>query len=319
MPAVNVRLFGQISVACDDQAVEDLIPGKAKELFCYLLLRRQHPVARESLATVLWEDCTTEHSKQYLRKALWQLQRSMRAPAQPANSLLQVNAQWVAINPAVGIRLDIEEFENTCNAAQCPSWWRSGCPPAVLQAALDLYRGDLMEGCYRDWCLNERERLQNIYLVTLERFVTYCDASGEYGKGLHYSERILHCDRAHEVAHQHMMRLLYRAGDRAGALRQYERCAAALQEELGVQPSAGTRRLYQQISGDHLLPRVAPDDNSSPSGERLSLLQSAFGRLQDVKTTLDTLQATIEDTLSQIRKGLHPPLHTPSSPEDTPQ
>src|SRR5436190_19488575 len=46
------------------------------------------------------------------------------------------------------------------------------------------------------------------------------------------------------------MRLYYLAGDRTGALRQYEHCVTALNEELGVKPSRLTARLYEQMKLD---------------------------------------------------------------------
>jgi DNA-binding SARP family transcriptional activator len=316
---LNVRLFGQLSVSCGDESLDHLIPGKAKELLCYLLTHRQRPVTRESLATILWEDCTTEHSKQYLRKALWQLQRSLYTPAQSPEGVLQVDAQCLSINCGADIWLDIEEFESTCAAAQSTSWWTDGHCLEVLQVVFDLYRGDLLEGWYEDWCLYERERLQNMYLVLLVKFAAYCEGHGEYGKGLQCGARILQFDRAHEVAHQHLMRLLYLAGDRAGALRQYERCAAALKEELGVQPSECTRRLYQQISESELLLGAMPDRNSSVANEGLGPLHSALGGLQNVKIALDALQNAVDDALSRIGRALQLSSHAETSSKDTPR
>ena len=48
------------------------------------------------------------------------------------------------------------------------------------------------------------------------------------------------------------MRLYYLAGDRTAALRQYQQCAAALDEELGVRPAQRTVRLYEQIRLDQV-------------------------------------------------------------------
>jgi DNA-binding SARP family transcriptional activator len=46
------------------------------------------------------------------------------------------------------------------------------------------------------------------------------------------------------------MRLTCLAGDRSGALRQYECCRVALWEELGVEPTQKTKTLLQQIQQD---------------------------------------------------------------------
>jgi DNA-binding SARP family transcriptional activator len=183
----------------------------------------------------------------------------------------------------------------------------------------DLYRGDLLEGWYEDWCLYERERLQNIYLVMLVKCAAYCQSHGVFGKGLQYGARILQFDRAHEVAHQHLMTLLYLAGDRAGALRQYERCAVALKEELGAQPSECTRRLYKQISEGHLLLGAMPNQNSSIANEGHDLLHSALGSLQNVKLALDVLQNAVDDALSRIGRALQSSSHAEASPKDAPR
>jgi hypothetical protein len=46
------------------------------------------------------------------------------------------------------------------------------------------------------------------------------------------------------------MRLHYIAGDRTGALRQFERCRDALREELGIAPGERIRLLCEQIRAD---------------------------------------------------------------------
>src|SRR6185436_8118355 len=115
--------------------------------------------------------------------------------------------------------------------------------------AVEFYRGDLLEGCYQDWCLYERELLQNKYLPILDKLLGYCLVHQEFDAGQRYGGLILRYDRARERTHQLLMRLHFLAGDRTGALRQYERCVVALREELGVQPDRRTVALYEEIRG----------------------------------------------------------------------
>jgi two-component SAPR family response regulator len=91
-----------------------------------------------------------------------------------------------------------------------------------------LYHGDLLEDWFQDWCLYERERLQNIYLAALDKLMDYCEASRDYDAGLAYGTRILRHDLARERTHRRLMRLYYLAGDRTSALRQYDRCVQIL-------------------------------------------------------------------------------------------
>lgn len=309
MPTLNIRLFGQFSVCCGDAALEDLIPGKAKELFCYLLIHGARPLAREALATVLWEDCTSEHSRQYLRKALWQLQRALCQSGSSAGPVLEVDAQWVSLPSCTNIRVDVIEFEQSFSRAQHPASLQDGSRRYALQAAVDLYGGGLLEGWYQDWCLYDRERLQNMYLVMLDKLVACCEADSEYEMGVSCAGRILDCDRAHESAHQHIMRLRYLSGDRAGALRQFEHCAAALKEELGVEPSQRTRDLCRQIREGRPLaistgPSTGPSGLQKETGEEASLLEAAMKRLTEVKASLASLQHIVDETLAGVGQAL---------------
>jgi DNA-binding SARP family transcriptional activator len=304
MPDLRVKLFGRLNI-CSDSSIENLIPGKAKELLCYLLIHPERSPGRESLASILWADCSTENSKQYLRKALWQLQRAFPKVGMSAESILKANSQWVAVNPRADIWVDVAEFERLCSGDPNPSRSAGKSCQEALEAAADLYRGELLEGWYQEWCLYDRERLQNMYLMLLDKVVALSHANHEYEKGVEYATRILKCDRARESAHQHLMRLRYQAGDRAGALRQYESCAAALKEELGVQPSEQTLELHRQICADQTLLRTARAKNDPPwPPNEPSLLQRALHQLQEVKAALGILQNTVDESLSRVREVL---------------
>lgn len=100
----------------------------------------------------------------------------------------------------------------------------------VIQNAVQLYQGPLLEGWYQDWCLYERERLQSMYLAMLDELMGYCEVRHDYETGLLYGMGIMSYDWARERTHRRLMRLHYLNGDRAAALRQYEQCAVALKE-----------------------------------------------------------------------------------------
>src|SRR5262249_55549726 len=123
-----------------------------------------------------------------------------------------------------------------------------------IQSAAALYQGDLLEGWYQDWCLFERERFQIMYLMLLDQLVQYCDIHGQYSTGLFYGTEILRHEHACERAHRQLMRLYFLSGDRTQAVHQYQRCAAALQKELDIEPSESTKQLYEQIRSDSLTP-----------------------------------------------------------------
>jgi hypothetical protein len=90
------------------------------------------------------------------------------------------------------------------------------------------------------------------------------------------------------------MRLLALEGERGAALAQYENCRKILTQELGVEPSAYTRELYEQIRSGTLKPkaeRVSPIP-STPLHNLPVPLTPFVGREQE----LDELGRLIADS-----------------------
>ena len=98
MSTLKFRLFGKFNVECDTQSVKGLDSGKEQELLSYLLVRRDRSHPRETLASLLWGDSSTEKSKKYLRQALWHLQSGLEVSDAAAPQLLLVEHDWVQLN-----------------------------------------------------------------------------------------------------------------------------------------------------------------------------------------------------------------------------
>src|SRR5262249_2961614 len=232
MPPLRVRLFGKLSVQRQERIVNGLDACKVRELFCYLLLYRQSPHPRESLASLFWGDSSTAQSKKYLRQALWELQTALNADLYPGHDgVFIVEPEWVRLNPAAELWLDVAIFEQALVLTRGMAGSSLDADGVeALRNAARLYQGDLMEGCYQDWCLCERERLQSAYLIMLDKLMDCCEARQEYEEGLAYGQCVMRYERARESTHRRLMRLHYLAGDRTAALRQYARCVEALTE-----------------------------------------------------------------------------------------
>ena len=305
MSRLSIQLFGKFCVRRNEQVLEGFDARKVQELFCYLLLHRNHSLPRETLAGLLWPDTTTIQSKKNLRQALWQLQSALGSQTEPLNDrVLLVEPEWVQLNLEANFWLDVVIFEKAFDLVQkVPGHELDAQRVQVLQDAVQLYEGPLLEGWYQDWCLLERERLQNMYLTMLDKLMSYCEARHDYVTSLLYGMRIMCYDRARERTHRRLMRLDYLLGDRAEALRQYERCATALDEELGVRPSKSTVALYKQIQADQLdEPKsivVLRETDPSIKAVTPSLLE-VLGKLTYLQETLADLQTQIQQSIQQV-------------------
>lgn len=256
MEPLRISLFGVFDVEHQGQKVDTFKSCKVKELICYLILNPGGRHSREKLATLLADQCSTLQSRAYLRKVLWQLQQSLD-PLMDATGLplLNVENEWIQLRLNDGIWIDVQAFQETYATVKGqPGYTLTEDQFEQLQRAIHLYKGDLLETCYKDWCIHERERLKEIYLVMLDKLMSACEVRQAYEQGIGYGHYILCHDEAREHTHRQMMRLHYLAGKRTAALRQFKKCTAQLETHLGVSPAESTMQLYQQICDGNLIP-----------------------------------------------------------------
>jgi DNA-binding SARP family transcriptional activator len=304
MPTLKLQLFGRFCVSYDGRELYSFDAGKVRELLCYLSLYRK-PHAREMLAGLLWSESSTSQAKKYLRQALWQLQATLETNLGPLKQRLAlVEADWVRLNPALDLWLDVVEFEKACVSASAGNHELDPDKAKSLHEAVQLYQGDLLEGCYQDWCLYERERLQNIYLATLDRLICYSEANQFYQEALTYATEVLRYDPARERAHRQIMRLYFAFGDRTASLRQYQRCVAALKTELGVCPSARTRTLFERIQADEIDPSPLPASEKLTPENATTLLPEVLDHLKTVRSTLSNIQRQVQKDIRTVELAL---------------
>jgi DNA-binding SARP family transcriptional activator len=315
---LRIFLFGKPSIQLDGKELSQSISLKVQELLYYILMYRDRPHFREVLSTLLWGESPTPKSKKYLRQTLWQLQKTL-VLSEPTGhpNLLEIDLEWIRVNQDANYWLDVSQFEMTSQASNRIKA-KDLSPQDVdkLQIAVNLYSGDLLEGWYQDWCIYQRERFQNIYFEMLEKLMAYCDAHRLYEEGQVYGSRILSIDPIRERTLRRMMRLYYGSGNRTEALRLFKRFEAALQSELGVEPSRPTLLLVEQIRQDRLNlspveqdapnpARPAPHPRTKPQHllERLAYLNHFFVLLSNVQ---NWVREDIEAIERELKSGSDP-------------
>jgi predicted ATPase len=123
-----------------------------------------------------------------------------------------------------------------------------------LKQAVELYRGDFLTGFYvlhapdfEAWMFAEQARLRELVMQALHTLVGSYNEPHDLHKGINFARRLLALEPWREEAHQQLMLLLARNGQRGAALAQYDLCRQVLFEELGVEPMAETTKLYEHI------------------------------------------------------------------------
>jgi len=286
---IRMYLFGRFEARCDRRQIPGLRARKVQEFLSYVLLSKQRPIQREKLADLLWQHVDSRCCKKYLRQALWQLQRAYEAEASAGDGpLLTVDQEWIGIHSDAPIWVDVMELERAYETAiEAPNGELAPLLRERLRSAAALYRGELLEGWYYDWCVYHRETYRAMYLSLMHRLMVDAEATGNWEAGLVYGRRALQEDRASERTHALMMRLHQMAGDRTAALRQFELCETALRDDLGVVPQDSTRRLYELI-------RDSGDASARPRGpESAQAVLVPLVKLRELNRSLSVLQQQV--------------------------
>jgi predicted ATPase/DNA-binding SARP family transcriptional activator len=239
---LSIYLFGSPRFSISGQPIARKIPARALEFAAHLLLHREAPVSRETIAFKLWPDLTEEEALGEARRALYVLRQYL-----PDSSV-----QWIATdrrnvvwNTDAPYLLDVQEYERLCNAG------------SIAEAAA-LYTGDLLETMQGEWLLPEREHLRLTQLRLLENLTTQLRERGSFAEALSYARRALRIDPWNEAFVREAMMLRALGGDRSGALHDYRSFQESLKREMDALPAAETATLFEKIrSGTLTTQRVS--------------------------------------------------------------
>ncbi len=239
MKSLRLMLLGGLDL-CDTAGEKIAIAGtKAALLLAYLALRPGKAHSREHLIGVLWSDRGESQARGSLRQALWALRRVLEG-TEP--SPLIIDGETLALDPAA-IEIDISTFERLV---------AEGSPDA-LQAAIALYRGELLEGvrvrdpAFEEFLRSERQRLHEQAVDACSRLLNHQLRTGTNDSAAATAKRLLTIDPLQEVAHRTLMESHANRNQLGLAVKQYQACREILQRELQVEPDAETERLFNRI------------------------------------------------------------------------
>lgn len=275
MAHLSINVLGSAQVSLAGKPVTTFESLKVRALLIYLAVEADRPHRRETLLGLLWPDYPQESARHSLRQALFNLRSSIGdQTAQPPYLIISRDA--IQFNRESDYSLDLASFNQhhrACKEALGKEIQDSSACPEGMQEMAKLYRGEFLQGFFledsdrfEDWALVQRESLRQQVIDVLTYLAGYHELHGDYQAARGYASRQLELDPWREEAYRQLMRVLALDGQRSAALAQYEACKRILAEELDVEPSAETRKLYEEIRFGTLEVKTGQPsyDSSSP-------------------------------------------------------
>src|SRR5881296_1656633 len=235
---VEFRLLGTLSLTTADgrEAGSLLSQPRRLALLAYLAAATPRgPHRRDTLLALFWPELDQEHARAALRQSLHVLRTALGA-----DTLVSRGDEEIG--------LDFERI--WCDVAAFARAIDGGEPGQ----ALDLYRGNLLEGFFisdapefERWLEFERAKLAGVAARTARMLAQSCEKRGDLSTAVHWARRAIELAPNDEGLLRQLIAVLDRTGDRAGALQAYEEFAQHLAEEYEAEPAAETKALLAAV------------------------------------------------------------------------
>ncbi len=265
MAKLSVSLLGGFSVVLDGRLITSFESNKVRALLAYLVTEADRPHSRDKLSALLWPDMPDQAARSNLRYALSNLRKAI-GDAYASQPFLCISKQTVQLNLDGNLDADVLTFSRQLG--------QSPLGLSNLEEAMRMYQGDFLDGFYiggdsafEEWVVLKREQLRRQALETLHHLAQAYQENGDLANALSASWRRVDLEPWSEESHRDLMLLLGLSGRRAAALSQYETCRRVLAEELNVEPSSETTRIYEQIRDGKIKPLTQVPEQVSPPVE----------------------------------------------------
>ena len=256
MAQLTLSFLGHFQVTLAGKPITNFESDRVRVLLAYLATEADRPHRREQVASLLWPDQPEQTARSNLRHVLRKLHQAL-GKSDPDSPWLLTTRQTIQFNPTSNHKLDVTLF--TSLLAICESHAHASlfeCQDCIerLSRAAALYGGNFLAGLslagsegLEEWVLVRQERFHRQALETMYQLANYYEAADDYEAAQQFAWRQVELEMWREEAHQQLMRILARSGQRSAALAQYESCCQILAEELGLDPSAETVALHERI------------------------------------------------------------------------
>jgi SARP family transcriptional regulator, regulator of embCAB operon len=246
---VRVRLLGRLGVEQGHHWLDgSALPGRqGRVVLAYLALCHQ-PVARDELADLVWTDTLTASWERDLSAVVSKVRAALDGIG--LGSALPGAFGCYELQLPAGSRVDVEDAVRFVEDAE--SAWRvcdaDTAVPAAATAA-NLARRPFLPAERGLWVEQRRDELQATLLRALDVLVEGLAGGPFVHDAVRYAKEAVARDPYRETGYVRLMRLHLRQGNRAEALRVYDRCYRILADDLGVAPSPQTEDAHRQALG----------------------------------------------------------------------
>jgi LuxR family maltose regulon positive regulatory protein len=250
---LTINLLGHVEIFRDPKrqfAADAWTTRRSHDILCFIATRRHRRASKDTIIDTFWGETDFDVVAKNFHPTVSHIRKALNSNQSFKQNFLLYRDGDYLLNPDFAYSIDIEEFDRMVAEGDAARRAREQdrCV-ACYEAAIKLYRGEFMRGCYDEWAEEQRSYYNEQYLHMLETLAMAAFGQKELPRALQLASQILRDDPYREDIHCLVMRTHAAQGNRAAVKEQYETLRALLQKELGVEPASETQKVYRGLIG----------------------------------------------------------------------
>jgi DNA-binding SARP family transcriptional activator len=224
-----------------------LMGRQGRLAFAYLVGERLRAVSRDELAEELWLGAVPPSWERSLSALISKLRALLASAGIPDVALTSSFGHYQLLLPA-DVWIDVEAASEAIDRAETAL--RGAKPQEAwgwAHVAYQISRRPFLMGEEGPWVTLKRSELRDVLVRAHECLSEPGIWGTEPAYAVKHANEAVAIEPFRETSYQLLMRAHAAVGNRAEALRVYERCRNLLSEELGVPPSPQTEAVYLEI------------------------------------------------------------------------
>ena len=250
---LKIYTLGQFRLVRDEEPVR--FAGKVQRrpllLLKVLITLGGKEVSEDQITDLLWPESDGDAAHSAFTTTLSRLRRILEI-----ENTIRFQEGKATLDPLV-CWVDAWTLEETLEHVE--AFWKEVQPeyhrPEIAQMtekAVSLYRGNFLPGDEEyPWTITYRERLRSKFVRFVMKVGECLEQAGQWGKAAEYYQKTIEVDEVAEEFYRRLMVCYQQLGNRAEAIRVYNRCRSALSAKMGILPSPKTEGIYKGLIGGY--------------------------------------------------------------------
>lgn len=249
---LTINMLGPVEIVRDPNrplATDAWVTRRSRDILCFIASRRHRRVVKDLIIDTFWGETDATVVERNFHPTVSHIRKALNSNQSLKQNFLLYRDGDYLLNPDFAYRIDIDEFDRLLTEGETARRARQfdHCVECY-EAAVELYRGEFMQGSYDPWVDEQRSYYRLQYLQLLESLGVIAQKNENWFEATKLFQQILHDDPFREDIYCLLMRALAAQGNKNGVREQFENLKRLLAGELGVEPSIETRKVYQELA-----------------------------------------------------------------------